>query len=315
MMEKAGILTLKRNIKYDYAYNEAIKTLRANIQFCGNNIRVVMFTSALPDEGKSDISFSLAQALSQIGKKTLVIDADIRKSVLATRYNANKEQGSGEKKEINGLSQYLSGQKTLEEVIYGTESEFLDVIFSGPYSPNPAELLEENLFSEMLAFVKGIYDYVIIDTPPMANLIDGAVVARNCDGAVMVIESGAVSYRLEQKVKEQIEASGCRILGAVLNKVDLNAEGYYGKYGKYGKYSRYGKYGKYGKYKKYDRYGLYGPYGYGYGHKEEEPEPEPEQEAEQEQTPEKEAGDLTFNQKIKDILDMEIEIEEPDFSK
>ena len=189
VVSEAGRLTLKRNIKEDYAYNEAIKTLRANIQFCGNNIKTIMFTSALPDEGKSDISFSLAQSLAQIGKRTIVIDADIRKSVLVTRYNAGKD--------INGLSQYLSGHKDLLNVIYGTNLPYLDVIFAGPYSPNPAELLEEQLFSELIRTLREAYDYLIIDTPPMANLIDGAVVARNCDGAVMVIESGAVSYRLE----------------------------------------------------------------------------------------------------------------------
>ena len=90
----------------------------------------------------------------------------------------------------------------------------------------------------------------------MANLIDGAIVARNCDGAVMVIESGAISYRLEQKVKNQLDKPGCRILGVVLNKVDLHEEGYYGKYGRYGKYGKYGKYA--GKYSRYEAYGQYG---------------------------------------------------------
>ena len=92
-------------------------------------------------------------------------------------------------------------------------------------------------------------DYLIIDTPPMGNLIDGAIVARQCDGAVMVVESGAVSYRLEQRVKNQLEKSGCRILGVVLNKIDpeYNSYGYYTRYGKYGKYSRYEKYAKYDK--------------------------------------------------------------------
>ena len=84
----------------------------------------------------------------------------------------------------------------------------------------------------------------------MANLIDGAIVARQCDGAVMVVESGSISYRLEQRVKGQLEKSGCRILGGVLNKVNMKRNGYYSKYyGKYGKYSKYGHYGK------YDRYG------------------------------------------------------------
>lgn len=238
------VLELKREMKDDYNYNEAIKTLRTNIQFCGSNIKVIMFTSSLPDEGKSDVSFALAAALAQIGKKTLIIDADIRKSILVSRYQLGQE--------VNGLSQYLSGQKELGEVLYETNIENLSVIFAGPYSPNPAELLEEELCGKMFQNLREFYDYIIVDTPPMANLIDGAIVARHCDGAVMVIESGAISYRLEQKVKGQLEKSGCRILGAVLNKVNLRSEGYYSRYGKYGKYSRYGKYGKYGKYGRYD---------------------------------------------------------------
>lgn len=240
-------VALNRSMKDDYNYNEAIKTLRTNLQFCGNGIRVIMMTSSLPDEGKSDIAFALASSLTQIGKRTLLIDADIRKSVLVSRYQLEQE--------VCGLSQYLSGQKGLDEIVYATSVENLHVVFAGPYSPNPAELLEEELFASMVKQMREQYDYVIIDTPPMGNLIDGAIVARQCDGAVMVVESGAVSYRLEQRVKNQLDKSGCRILGVVLNKVDLehSSYGYYGKYGKYGKYSRYGKYGKYGKYDRYDK--------------------------------------------------------------
>lgn len=96
----------------------------------------------------------------------------------------------------------------------------------------------------MFESLRSFYDYIIVDTPPMGNLIDGAIIATHCDGAVMVIESGAVSYRLEQKVKGQLEKAGCRILGVVLNKVDIHNSGYYGAYGKYGKYKKYGEYGR-----------------------------------------------------------------------
>lgn len=81
----------------------------------------------------------------------------------------------------------------------------LDILFAGPYSPNPAALLEEELFGKVFEEMSSRYDYIIVDTPPMADLIDGAIVARYCDGAVLVIESGAVSFRLEQKVKRQLE--------------------------------------------------------------------------------------------------------------
>lgn len=232
------IVALNRSMKDDYNYNEAVKTLRTNLQFCGNGIQVIMVTSSLPDEGKSDIAFALAKSLAQIGRKTLLIDADIRQSILVSRYQLDQE--------VCGLSQYLSGQKAMDDILYGTSVEHLYLVFSGPYSPNPAELLEEELFSTMIKELREQYDYVIIDTPPMGNLIDGAIVAVQCDGAVMVVESGAVSYRLVQHVKGQLEKSGCRILGAVLNKIDLehSSYGYSGRYGKYGKDGRYGRYGK-----------------------------------------------------------------------
>ena len=244
------ILSLRREMKDDYNYNEAIKTLRTNIQFCGSNLHTIMFTSALPDEGKSDVAFAAASSLAQIGKRVVFIDADIRKSVLVSRYQLTEK--------VDGLSQYLSGQKNMQDILYDTSFENFSVIFAGPYSPNPAELLEEPLFEELIHALETEYDYIIIDTPPMANLIDGAIVARNCDGAVLVIESGAISYHLEQKVKNQLDKTKCRILGAVLNKVDIRSEGYYGKYGKYGRYGRYGKYG--GKYGRYD--GTYEHRGY-----------------------------------------------------
>ena len=227
-------VTLNRIMKDDYHYNEAIKTLRTNIQFCGSGIKTIMLTSSLPDEGKSDITFAMASSLAQIGKKVVMIDADIRKSVLVSRYQLERE--------VSGLSQYLSGQRSLENVIYDTNIENFSMIFAGPYSPNPAELLEESLFGDMISKLKERYDYIIVDTPPMGNLIDGAIVARQCDGAVMVIESGSISYRLEQRVKGQLEKSGCRILGVVLNKVNMERnDGKYSKYGHYGKYDRYGK--------------------------------------------------------------------------
>lgn len=91
------------------------------------------------------------------------------------------------------------------------------------------------MFGKLMAELKQRYDYVFIDTPPMANVVDAAVVGRVCDGAVIVIESGSVGYRAVQKTKKQLEKSGTHILGAVLNKVDIKKEKYYSYYN-YGKY-------------------------------------------------------------------------------
>lgn len=224
---------LDRKETKDYQYDESIKTLRTNIQFSGRNLKVIMMTSSVPNEGKSEISFSLASSLAQLDKKVLLIDADIRKSVFVSRYHLGKA--------VDGLSQYLSGQKKAEEVIYKTNVTNLDMIFAGPFCPNPAELLEEPHFGMLLTKEREEYDYIIIDTPPMSNLIDGAIISQHCDGAVIVIESGAISYRILQKVKAQLSKSGCRILGAVLNKVNIHEGGYYHYYGKYREYYSYGK--------------------------------------------------------------------------
>ena len=211
--------------KEDFHFEEALKMLRTNIQFSGSNIKVIMFTSAVPGEGKSQITFSEAMSLAALGRRVLLIDADIRKSVLLNRYQV--------KQEVGGLSEYLSGQRRLDEVLCHTTIRNLDVIFAGPYSPNPSELLADPIFARLLEEMREEYDYVLIDTPPMAGTTDGAIVARQCDGAIIVIESGAVSRRLAKRVKGQLEKSGCRILGAVLNKVDMKSNSYYGKY--YGK--------------------------------------------------------------------------------
>lgn len=216
--------------KPDYYYAEAIKTLRTNLQFSGKNIKTILFTSCYPNEGKSDITFSLAQEMGGIGKRVLLLDVDIRKSVYMSRF---KVEGS-----IFGLSQYLSGQ--LDEayrLIYHTNFPNLDIIFAGPSAPNPSGLLGGEVFAELLNTVREHYDYVFIDTPPIGTIIDAAVVAEKCDGAVLLIESETVSYRVAQKALAQLEKSGCTILGSVLNKVDTKKDKYYSSY-----YSRYGKY-------------------------------------------------------------------------
>lgn len=220
-------VTLKDPKKSDYFYEEAIKTLRTNIQFSSKQVKVVLLTSCYPNEGKSDILFQLAKEIGKTGKKVLVLDADIRKSIYVRRYRINQS--------VNGLSQYLSGQVDRKWIVYSTNFEGVDIVLAGPSAPNPSELLEEKAFDEFLEEKRREYDYILIDTPPMANLVDAAVVARRCDGAVLVIESELVSYKVAQKVQRQLQKSGCRILGAVLNKVDTKKDKYYSNYTKYTK--------------------------------------------------------------------------------
>jgi len=225
-------IELKKRKPLDYRSNEAYKMLRTNIQFCGDDIKVISITSCTPNEGKSIVSFNLAASFAESGKKVILIDADLRKSVLAGRYKV------GEIK--SGLSHYLSGQGEFNEIVCETDIKNLNIVFAGSYSPNPAELLEHTRFHVMLELLKETYDYIIIDTPPLGSVIDSAIVSSVADGAVLVIESNAISYKFARNVKQQLERSNCRILGVILNKVDLEKNSYYGKY--YGKY--YGVYGQ-----------------------------------------------------------------------
>ena len=223
----------------DYRSNESYKTLRTNIEFSGSDKKVIVFTSCTPNEGKSTVTLQLAVSLAEAGKRVLFLDADLRKSILMGRYRV-----AGERK---GLSHFLSGQVEIKDIILKTQEPNLYVAFAGVVPPNPSELLSNRRFEALLNGARQAYDYVIIDAPPLGNVIDAAVIAKNCDASVLVVAFREISYKYARVVKEQLELAGCPILGVVLNKVDLKQNKYYGnKY--YSKY--YGKY--YGEYKKED---------------------------------------------------------------
>jgi len=212
----------------DYQRNEAYKILRTNVQFCGDDKKVIAITSCQPEEGKSSVSFNLAVSLAESGKHVVFIDADLRKSVMMHRYRIHQS--------IKGLTHYLSGQNLCSEVIQEVNKENLHVIFSGPVPPNPAELLSGSYFKVLIKVLRENYDYVIIDTPPLGSVIDCAIVSQECDGVIMVIESNSISYKFARMIKEQINKSGAPLLGVVMNKVDLTKDNYryYGYYGTYG---------------------------------------------------------------------------------
>ncbi len=226
------VFELKKDL--DFKTNESYKRVRTNIAFSGENVRAIAITSSVPNEGKSEVSFNLARSFAEDGKKVIYVDADIRKSVTIARYGVNIE--------TQGLSHYLSGQiKNLDEIIYDTDIENMSVILTGVKAPNPAELLGLEKFTAMVKTLKERYDYVIVDCPPLGSVVDAVLVSRACDGAVLVIESDNLSYKVVQQVKAQLEQSGCKILGAILNKVQMGGKGYYGYYkGYYGYYDDYG---------------------------------------------------------------------------
>lgn len=203
--------------KQDFRTNEAYKTLRTNLVFCGDDIKVIAVTSCMPNDGKSTISRNTAVTLAEAGKRVLFIDADLRKSILTGKIIVDGE--------LVGLSHLLSGQAGLGEVIYQSERKNLNAIFAGSYSPNPAELLGNRRFKQLIAKMRESFDYIIIDTPPLGSVIDAAIIATVCDGMVMVVRAGKISYKFARNVKAQLEKTGCRIMGVVLNGVNEKESG------------------------------------------------------------------------------------------
>ncbi|SEA81356.1 capsular exopolysaccharide family [Oribacterium sp. KHPX15] len=250
MMINKHEVTLKLEAADDFRYTEALKTLRTNLMFSGSKVKNILITSTSPNEGKSTTSFELAKAFAESGKRTLYMDCDIRKSEFVSVHQI-KEQTSG-------LSQMLTGQIELEDGFY-TDPRIpnLDMIFAGPYSPNPTELFEDEMCDKLFQLIKDLnYDIVIMDTAPVGTVIDAAILTKYADGAALVVESEVTSRHMFQRAKEQLDRTGVRFLGVILNKVNMTKGGYYNRY-----YSKYGK--KYGKYSKYAKYG------YGYGGREE----------------------------------------------
>ena len=224
---------------------EAMNMLRGNIQMSGYQLKTIAIISGIKHEGKSSIAFQLARSMAALNKKTLYLDCDIRNSMTVSRYHVEGKR--------HGISEFLCGRAGIQDIIFGTDDEYMDIVFSGAVAPNPSELFSGSLFQKLMEYLKQKYDYIIVDTPPVCPVIDGVLIAKQCDGTILVVESAITERATALHAKQQLEYAGVKILGSVLNKAD--AGGHYGRYG-------YGRYG-------YGRYG-YGKYGYGYGYGEDE---------------------------------------------
>ena len=197
---------------YDNFYTqEAYKTLRTNLLFCGRDVQIIAVTSHWENEGKTTVALNLAKSLTELGKRVLIIDADMRKSVMASRHTKAKNPA--------GLSEILTGIVKLSDGLYTTQYENLHMIFSGKYPPNPVELLGGKYFPMLLEETRKVYDYVIVDTPPLGQVIDAAVLAPFCDGTLLVMESHLIRQKYAKSLINQLNKSGSKILGVVRNNI------------------------------------------------------------------------------------------------
>ncbi|WP_371321672.1 CpsD/CapB family tyrosine-protein kinase [Robertmurraya korlensis] len=203
--------------------NEQYRLIRNNIHFSSvdNELSSILITSAEPSEGKSTTAANLAIVLAQKGKRVILVDADLRKPTIHYAFSlSNKE----------GLTTVLTKDCTLETAIMRTEVAYLDVLTSGPIPPNPSELLDSKSMEIVMKELKGLYDYIVYDTPPILAVADSQNIANKCDGVVMVISSGETRRDRAIKAKELIEKAGSKMLGVVINGVEKKKDDFYGLY-------------------------------------------------------------------------------------
>lgn len=214
-MEKINLKLMGEN---DFCIQESFKVLRTNLQFCGKDIHTIAFTSCRENEGKTTVVLNLGQSLAELGKRVLIIDADMRKSVMAGRNSTAKNAA--------GLSEVLTGMAKLGDCIYETQFDYLHVMFAGKYPPNPVELLGGPYFTALLTETKKYYDYILVDTPPLGAVIDAAVAAANCDGSILILSDRNIHSRQVQDVVEQLQKGECKILGVVRNRIKSQRKDY-----------------------------------------------------------------------------------------
>ena len=224
---------------------EAIRGCRTAVLFGmpAGRAKTILITSPTPGDGKSTIAASLAESLAQSGKRTLLLDADLRKPRIERIFAIDSAVG---------LSSIVTGQSTIEQAIQKGPVANLDLIASGPIPPNPAELLNSEAFLQLIATLRDRYDHILIDTPPVLAVTDARIVAAGCDIVILVFRAEKCRQRAANHAKAALASVGARVLGIVVNAAPQNRSGYgdskYGGYGYgYGYGDRYGRASETGK--------------------------------------------------------------------
>jgi len=234
-------ITFESFLPLESQQQEEINSLYTNIRFSGHGIRSIGVTSSFENEGKTYIAMNLLRTAAADGKKAVLIDADLRKSHVWTKFGVRQIEGDGK-----GLTHYLCGEAEADDVLCETDIPGAYIINIGEYSATPMKLLGSPRLGELIAALCETFDYVFVDMPPINVVIDSAIIAQQCNGTLLVVRSNDTSYHSVLKAKDQLDRAGVNILGVVLNMIDPRDNRYYYRrhYGRY----YYGRY--YGKKKK-----------------------------------------------------------------
>ena len=202
---------------------EAFRQLRTSVLLStpGHAPKTLVVTSCVPAEGKSTTAINLAVTLAQTGARVLVIDADMRRPTIHSSFGITNERGL-----CNVLANEMSEAEILTYIQQETESG-LYVLTSGPVPPNPAELVGSEHMQRVLNTLKNTFDHVVIDSPPIASFTDGVLLSSICDGVVLVVHANQCSRKVVLRSRQSLEDVGAKIIGIVLNRVDMRSSDYY----------------------------------------------------------------------------------------
>lgn len=211
--------------------SEQYRTVRTNLKFSfiDPKFKTLAVMSALPSEGKSTVSANLAVSWAEEEKKVLLIDVDLRRPTVHQTFKVSNRYG------LSNIITSSASSVNISEVIDHTNIDNLDVLTSGPIPPNPAELLGSERFTKLLEFLKGRYDFIILDAPPVDTVTDGQIVATKADGVALVVPQGIATKDAVTRAVKLLRQVKANILGVIMNRFNAaESTSYYGGY--YGSY-------------------------------------------------------------------------------
>jgi succinoglycan biosynthesis transport protein ExoP len=222
-LEKRGI-RIDRDETSHSALSEAFRGLRTSILLsrARRPPRSLIFCSAEPGEGKTTVASNVAISLAQLGKRVLLVDGDMRRPSVHKLFDRSDR---------SGLVTYLAGLREWQKLVQPAGGSGLECLVSGPIPPNPAELLSSDAMQSLIREATAIYDFVLIDSPPMLSIADGRILAAMVEGAILVTKESATPRELVQRAQGHVRDAGGHLIGVVLNGVHSSPDDYYYAYG------------------------------------------------------------------------------------
>ncbi|MFP4604047.1 MAG: CpsD/CapB family tyrosine-protein kinase [Bacteroidales bacterium] len=211
---------------------ETFRSIRTNFQFItgGEKVTTVLISSATQGEGKSFVSVNLATSFAMYKRKTVLVSFDLRRPNLYNLFNIKDKQG---------LSAYLSNNCNLEDIIYQTDVEMLDVIPAGYIPPNPSELIASEVTARLFEKLKGMYEYIIIDTPPAGLVTDAFLLVKYTNSNLFVVRHNYTREKMFESFVKNLKQKNIRNVNFIVNDITLKSRGYEYNYGYNYNYSYY----------------------------------------------------------------------------